>query len=618
MADEQRKAYGIDLGTTYSAIAWKNPNTGAPEIIADNHQTGLDTLPSAVFYREDGTVLVGANAKEDGVTQPDRLMQFFKRWIGRNGDPKREIYSVDGEEKDPIQLSAVVLGKIKEYAKLAGHEVQDVVITCPAYFDFMQQDATRKAGEIVGFNVLGIINEPTAAAINYCYNRYEEDQTILVFDLGGGTFDVTILKVTKKEDDSRKVDVIASAGNAMLGGYDWDLELEKLFQQKYNDQFGCEWSDELYYLVKGEIEGLKKKLSNDDKATFKKPDPITGEKIKLEVTREEFEQATAYLLQRTKDYLDTAMNQAGMDNEQIDLVLLVGGSTRMPMIKDMLFDRFGVDHVIMNEPDKDVAKGAAIIAANMQIVDFANQWKKILDLMKEGKVKVSRDQNGKVAVESTEEIPLPGDVVPPPLPELISDQGGPGEIHYEQLKEDIAKVYDSATSNEIDVGNDVARRTFGIVVRQNDENGKLIYVVDQIVHMGENVPFEDTRTYQTPRDDCHRLAFPVIQSVSSGESDAISKDDKTGKLVFPDPALQMVECASKLILEIPAENFLPAKSPLHVNFKLDKLGEIFLAVDEPKYGLHNEGRFNFNTVSAEQVEQWTQEQQNTTYAVEDD
>lgn len=617
MADEQRKAYGIDLGTTYSAIAWKNPNTGAPEIINDS-QNSRDTLPSAVFFREDGEVLVGAAAKEDGATQPDRLMQFFKRWIGRDKDPDREIYSVDGETKDPIQLSAIVLGKIKEYAKAAGHDVQDVVITCPAYFDFMQQGATRKAGEIAGLNVLGIINEPTAAAINYCYNRYEEDQTVLVFDLGGGTFDVTILRVTKKDDDSRKVDVIASSGNAMLGGYDWDLELEKLFQQKYNDQFGSDWSDNLHYLVKGDVEGLKIKLSNNDKATFKRPDPDTGEKIMLTVSREEFEKNTADLLQKTKHNLDAAMSQAGVTDEQIDLVLLVGGSTRMPMIKNMLFDRFGVDRVIMNEPDKDVAKGAAIIAANMQIMDFAKQWKKILDLVYDGKVKVSRDQSGKVTVVPTGEGPgeseegyPPLDVDLPPIPGLSSEP-----LNVEQLEEDIANAFGDVDSHEIDVGNDVARRTFGIVVKQRDETGKLFDVVDQIVHMGKNVPFEDTRTYYTPRDDCHRLAFPVIQSVSSSDYDEIKKDEN-GKLVFPDPALQMVECASKLVLEIPLENFLPANSPLHVTFKLDKLGEIFLAVDEPKFGLHKEDRFNFNTVSAEQVEQWTQEQKSITYAVED-
>ena len=328
------KCYGIDLGTTYSCIS-KYEN-GEVKIIADE-EGGSDLLASAVFVKDDGNeLIIGEGAKEEGVLAPERLFQFFKRWIGKDPEtePDYKHYIVDGKEYTPVELSSLVLKRIKEYAKKAGEEVEDVIITCPAYFDFAQRELTKKAGELAGLNVLAVINEPMAVAISYSNEEYLKSQNVLVYDLGGGTFDVTLLKIDI-DSNEKKIDVIATDGDAFLGGADWDNEMHKLLIEKYREQFGVAEED------------------------------IDEELKEMLRSREEFDERTKDLLGKTEWLLNSILKKVetvGIKETDIDVVLEVGGSTRMPQVQNFLRERFG-DKVRFYEPDKAVARGAAIVGA---------------------------------------------------------------------------------------------------------------------------------------------------------------------------------------------------------------------------------------------------------------
>ena len=308
------KCYGIDLGTTYSCIS-KYEN-GEVKIIADE-EGGSDLLASAVFVKDDGNeLIIGEGAKEEGVLAPERLFQFFKRWIGKDPEtePDYKHYIVDGKEYTPVELSSLVLKRIKEYAKKAGEEVEDVIITCPAYFDFAQRELTKKAGELAGLNVLAVINEPMAVAISYSNEEYLKSQNVLVYDLGGGTFDVTLLKIDI-DSNEKKIDVIATDGDAFLGGADWDNEMHKLLIEKYREQFGVAEEDideELKEMLRSVTEKLKQKLTMQTTVTYKTK--YDGERIQLEISREEFDERTKDLLVKTEWLLNSILSSIGLGN----------------------------------------------------------------------------------------------------------------------------------------------------------------------------------------------------------------------------------------------------------------------------------------------------------------
>ena len=249
--------------------------------------------------------------------------------------------------------------------KIAGEEVEDVIITCPAYFDFAQRELTKKAGELAGLNVLAVINEPMAVAISYSNEEYLKSQNVLVYDLGGGTFDVTLLKIDI-DSNEKKIDVIATDGDAFLGGADWDNEMHKLLIEKYREQFGVAEEDideELKEMLRSVTEKLKQKLTMQTTVTYKTK--YDGERIQLEISREEFDERTKDLLVKTEWLLNSILKKVetvGIKETDIDVVLEVGGSTRMPQVQNFLRERFG-DKVRFYEPDKAVARGAAIVGA---------------------------------------------------------------------------------------------------------------------------------------------------------------------------------------------------------------------------------------------------------------
>jgi molecular chaperone DnaK (HSP70) len=350
--------YGISLGGAYSAIATLGANN-LPEVI-ENYADGSGTLASAVYFTEDGEFVVGKVAKNQAEIEPERVIQYVKQEIGKK-DPR--IYTFNGIDYDPIRISALILKRIKEYAEEQGHEVKDVVITCPAYFGNEEREATKQAGIIAGFNVLNIVNEPTAAALYYCSHELNESRKILVFDLGGGTFDVTLIDFSVDENGKSMIEIIASNGDDRLGGVDWDAVLNDYMLEVYAGESEVQVNDiphEIKQRIWAEAEDVKKGLS----FTSIRGVSITaaGESARIILTRDEFERRTKHLVKITTRLVNVVLETAGVKAEEVDLVLLVGGSTLMPMIRSAVEALFP-GRIRVEQPDLVVAKGAALSAA---------------------------------------------------------------------------------------------------------------------------------------------------------------------------------------------------------------------------------------------------------------
>ena len=359
--------YGIDLGTTYSCIATLDRN-GNPEVVR-NQADASDTLASAVFFESTDNVVIGNSAKDMVETDGERVVQFVKREIGK---PNARTYEFYGKTYTPVEISALILRRLKEMVEEQGGSVDDVVITCPAYFGLEERNATRKAGELAGMNVRNLIDEPTAAALSYCARQFQEERTILVYDLGGGTFDVTIVKMLMNSDGNevQKVTVITTGGNDELGGKDWDDKLFDHILQACCDENGLtpdEIDVETRQLIRSRVETIKKKLSNAETAKVKIN--VNGAMTTINITREEFENLTSDKVAQTMTYVEDTLQKAG--NIEIDTVLLVGGSTFMPMIRNAVEARFP-GKVQIEDPDRAVAKGAAIYAS--MLVEEAEEF----------------------------------------------------------------------------------------------------------------------------------------------------------------------------------------------------------------------------------------------------
>uniref|UniRef100_A0A942Y9I9 Chaperone protein DnaK n=1 Tax=Neobacillus citreus TaxID=2833578 RepID=A0A942Y9I9_9BACI len=354
------RAVGIDLGTTNSVVSVLEG--GEPTVIANAE--GLRTTPSIVAFTKDGEVLVGETAKRQAVTNVDRTIASVKRHIGT--DWKVEI---DGKQYTPQEISARTLGKLKRDAEqYLGEDVTDAVITVPAYFNDAERQATKEAGEIAGLNVLRIINEPTAAALAYGLDKGKEDELILVFDLGGGTFDVSLLEVGKDEDFST-IQVRATAGDNRLGGDDWDQRIVDWLIKKFKDEHGVDLSTDKIakQRLKEAAEQAKKELSSQMSANIQLPYlTLTAEgPLNLDETlsRAQFEQMTSDLLDRTKKPFNDVIKEAGVSVSDIAHVVLVGGSTRMPAVAEVVKSLTGGKQPNQGvNPDEVVAVGAALQA----------------------------------------------------------------------------------------------------------------------------------------------------------------------------------------------------------------------------------------------------------------
>lgn len=517
--------YGIDLGTTYSCIATLDRN-GNPEVVR-NQADASDTLASAVFFESADNVVIGNSAKDMVETDGERVVQFVKREIGK---PNARTYEFDGKTYTPVEISALILGRLKQMVEEQGGSVDDVVITCPAYFGLEERNATKKAGELAGMNVLNLINEPTAAALSYCARQFQEERTILVYDLGGGTFDVTIVKMSlvmnADGNEVQKVTVITTGGNDELGGKDWDDKLFDHILQACCDENGLtpdEIDVETRQLIRSRVETTKKKLSNAETAKVKIN--VNGAMTTINISREEFENLTSDKVAQTMTYVEDTLQKAG--NIEIDTVLLVGGSTFMPMIRNAVEARFP-GKVQIEDPDRAVAKGAAICASML--------------------------------VEEVEgSVPAPiggGDD-----PEVGNTTGttAPQASHA-----------GSGLSTSF-VVEDQTPRSFGPGVL--NEVGD--YIIDNIIKMGEIMPATAVKTYYTAADNMVKIVLRAFENMSQDDS-LTPCVNNMGEPQQTDPAHKV-----KLLGEL--EMLLPPNtkkgSPIEVTFQVDAVGVYVKAVN---------------------------------------
>ena len=353
---------GIDLGTTYSAIARLDDEGRA--MLIDNADDRPIT-PSVVLLGDEGQVIVGPSPERASIEDPSKIVEAVKRQMGNN-----DYYVVYRNKKLTSEfVSALILKKLKQDAEKHIGPIANAVITVPYYFNDVRRKATQDAGRIAGLNVIDIINEPTAATLAYAWNRGElgrtdlkmEDKTILVYDLGGGTFDVTVVRYTPTQ-----FRVLATDGDVMLGGLDWSRRLVDHVAEQFRRKFGEDprESPESLKAFEQECEDAKRELSRKGQV------PINvyhkGKTLTVSLTRGDFERMTGDLLQRTKDTTELVMKQAGIAPGAFDEVLLVGGSTYMPVVEQMLRDVTKCNPSRELEPEKAVAQGAAIHAAILE------------------------------------------------------------------------------------------------------------------------------------------------------------------------------------------------------------------------------------------------------------
>ena len=369
------KILGIDLGTTNSAMAVMEGSE--PEILVNAE--GDRTTPSVEGFRKDGERVVGKAAKNQAVTNPENTVSSVKRFIGRSfdetpeeqktvsykvekGKDGRAVIDIDGKDYTPEEISAMVLQKLKTDAeKQVGSPITQAVITVPAYFNDAQRQATKDAGKIAGLEVLRIINEPTAAALAYGLDKVDHDEKILVFDLGGGTFDVSVLEL-----GDGVFEVASTAGDNHLGGDDWDQRVIDWLADKFKADNGIDLRNDKMALqrLKEAAEKAKMELSSTTQTNINLPfitaDDSGPKHLDYTLTRGEFERITKDLLDRTKKPVEQALKDAGLKTGDVDEVILVGGSTRMPAVQELVKQLTGKDPNMSVNPDEVVAMGAAV------------------------------------------------------------------------------------------------------------------------------------------------------------------------------------------------------------------------------------------------------------------
>lgn len=516
------KVLGIDLGTTYSCVACIDAS-GKPAVIKNSE--GELTTPSVVFFESPGNVVVGTPAKESAKLYPEDVVAFVKRSVGQTG----VSWDIQGADRSPEEISSYILRKIVNDAvdalraenRLGPKEtITDVVITCPAYFGINEREATKKAGEIAGLNVLNIINEPTAAAITYGITDSTEPGVVLVYDLGGGTFDVTMIDVSPGA-----IKVICTGGDHSLGGKLWDDRIIEYIAQEFARQTGNTediLSDpETFQELSLSAERAKKMLSAREKA------PIAinykGERARVELSREMFDNLTQDLLDRTialtGDMLDEAVKK-GYKVSDIKEILLVGGSTRMPQVSARIQSLYAVP-VKIYDPDESVAKGAAIYGSRQA---FFNE---ILEK--------TAEETGKTTVQVKKEIET-------------------GQVDVQTLAEQVdINIEEYGEAAKIDIVN-VTSRSFGTIAYEKPGESDNTEVLYNMILKNTELPAVETRKFYTVVPEQKSVHIRVLESLTS-ERHALPEDGTE---------------IGETILELPEG--LPAGSPLEIEFKLNEDG----------------------------------------------
>ncbi len=515
-----KKVFGIDLGTTYSCISYVD-EFGKP-VIVPNQENGRVT-PSVVFF-DGNNIIVGNVAKENSKIYPNDVVSFVKRAMG----DEFFVFNHQGKDYKPEEVSSFILRKLVGDAEIYLNEkIEDVVITCPAYFGINEREATRNAGVIAGLNVKQIINEPTAAAISYGMDK-EERKVVLVYDLGGGTFDISMIEVT-----AQSISVIGTGGDHNLGGKDWDDAVVMYLVKEFQTQTGmsddilsdADTAQELLL----QAEKAKQMLSTRDKA----PIVVTyqGQRVKVELTREKFDELTLNLLNRTIALTKDMLKEAEKKNFTVfDEILLVGGSSRMPQVMKAVKEAFPTIEPKLFDPDESVAKGAAIFGWKLNI--DAQLQQKVSENTGVTKEKVDLEKVSKVEVEKAAQ----------------------------QVADDLGLTLGAVKKATIKIKN-VTSKSFGIVAFQNDKQ-----VLYNLIKKNDTVPIEVTQRFGTRDDNQESVEIKIMENELS---------DK----MISDLSI----CSEIGVAELVIPKGLKADSPINVTFKLNEEGRLKITAIETTY-----------------------------------
>ena len=502
--------FGIDLGTTYSCIA-RVDDTARAEVIKNND--GDNITPSVVAFEGDN-VIVGADAKAEAVLNPETTVMLVKTLMGKTDF----AINYNGEDKTPEEISAFILRKLTQDAsEQLGVEVKDVVITCPAYFGTAERTATKNAGKIAGLNVLEIISEPTAAALYYGCAKEQDEKTILIYDLGGGTFDVTIMRIS-----ADKIEVICSDGDHDLGGKNWDEVLIGYLANQFVEKIGydIEFDEYAKQDLRLKAEKIKKQLTSISQAGDMLE--VMGNREKVTITRDEFDEITSTLLnetlKKTKEAIEVAKNK-GYD--VIDEILLVGGSTRMPQVKKALAKNFSEIEIKILDPDEAVAKGAAIHAVNVYVNNQKSLTAKDFESNEEVKVTVNGDEKELKAQDYKENLTF--------SPEMMSIGGNTREIVIATTKSFAVKVENK----------EGIKSCFNMIIKNEAMPSGFLEVSGNFSTLYDNQATVDIEIYENDYMDKY---FEVDEDLKIGDA----------------------------VLELPKNT--PAGSPVEITLKLNKEG----------------------------------------------
>ena len=539
-----RKILGIDLGTTYSCVACVN-EYGKPEVLLN--QRDERTTPSVVWFDGD-RVVVGQEAKEMSVAYPDSVCSFIKRQMGMDD----YTFDVGGVQYSPEHISSLILRKlVKDACDRLGEQVTDVVITCPAYFFIKERDATKRAGEMAGLNVLQIVNEPTAAAVDYGIQAGNDGGSILVYDLGGGTFDVTVMLVS-----SEGLDVVCTDGDHQLGGKNWDDCLTRHFADRFAEETGTEVDlandSEFYYDLMQQAEEAKKHLSSKNSVTVRLSHG--GNKVRFDITRDEFEELTHGLLERTIELTMNCLYMAQDKNVELpNRIILVGGSSKMPKVKARLAEEFGIVPELF-DPDEAVAKGAAIIGNNVLLKKMTTE-------------KLSSVNSRSLLIDDASDEEKEAAV------QKVAEETGLSKAVINQALRPIRNV---------------SSKTFGAV--STDDNG--FRYVSNIIFRNTQIPCEETSTFVTASDNQYTVLVELMENQSDRsptyeqdleEIQTVSDQERFDELFWhlnteEDKSVKLWEG------ELNIQPGLRKGSPIDLTYKLDENGLLTLIATDPASG----------------------------------
>lgn len=564
----ENKAFGIDLGTTYSCISYVDDISGEP-VVVDNIE-GTNVTPSVVYFEDESSYTVGDVAKESAVVSPENTCDFVKRKMGSEID--KVAITIGGTDYSPEQISSLILTKlVRDAEEQLDTKIKDVVITCPAYFGIAERTATENAGKMAGLNVLEIINEPTAAALCYGSLRDVDDKVILVYDLGGGTFDVTIIRVTSKE-----IVAIATDGDHQLGGKDWDAALISHLQDEFCEQkpdFDGDFDLEALQELQLKAEKAKQQLTAKEKT--KVVVSASGMKASIELTREVFDDITSSLLKRTIDKTNDAIKAAADKGvTKIDEIILVGGSCKMPQVKKIVTENYPDIPIKMFEPNEAVAKGAAIHANNLsQGNKVLQEWIEILQ-----EINKERKDDKKVTLEDLQNNNL-GEEEKKKVQEVAEDKGQDAK----KIKMALGGEFNNVVNEHKTVLKNITSKSFGVEVLIDDgPGGEYVPRITNLITKQDPVPVSITETFGTAAENQATVVLKVY------ETDVTDKVYEIGGW----------EPLGNATLGLPAN--LPMGSPIEVTIELSTDGLLHLKGREVTTGQKCDATFESTAVLTEE------------------